>query len=162
MPGGAVDMQDFMVICPGAASFAEALEWTAEVYRAAGRADGRGGQAQGVADEGGCWPAFETNEEALEMLVARHRARRLQAPASRSRSRSTSPPRSSAATGATASTARAATSIATAWAELLLGWLERYPIVSIEDPLAEDDPEGMTAFTAAAGERVQIIGDDFL
>jgi len=46
--------------------------------------------------------------------------------------------------------------------EMLLGWLDRYPIVSIEDPLAEDDAEGMKKFTAAAGHKVQIIGDDFL
>jgi enolase len=46
--------------------------------------------------------------------------------------------------------------------ELLLGWLDRYPIVSIEDPLGEDDAEGMKKFTAAAGKKVQIIGDDFL
>ena len=43
---------------------------------------------------------------------------------------------------------------------LLLGWLERYPIVSIEDPLAEDDLDGFAAFARAAGERVQIVADD--
>ena len=46
--------------------------------------------------------------------------------------------------------------------ELLLGWLDRYPIVSIEDPLGEDDRDGWIAFTRAAGTRVQIIGDDYL
>ena len=46
--------------------------------------------------------------------------------------------------------------------ELLLSWIARYPIVSIEDPLAEDDAAGMQRFTAAAGTRIQIIGDDFL
>ena len=46
--------------------------------------------------------------------------------------------------------------------DLLGGWLDRYPIVSIEDPLAEDDPEGMVAFSRAYGDRVQIIGDDYL
>jgi enolase len=46
--------------------------------------------------------------------------------------------------------------------ELLLGWLDRYPIASIEDPLAEDDRDGWVAFTRAAGSRVQIIGDDYL
>ena len=44
----------------------------------------------------------------------------------------------------------------------MLGWLDRYPIVSIEDPLAEDDEAGWIAFTEAAGDRVQIVGDDFL
>ena len=47
-------------------------------------------------------------------------------------------------------------------AEVLIGWIERYPIVSIEDPMAEDDAVGMTRFTAAVGDRVQVIGDDYL
>src|SRR5205085_2591773 len=46
--------------------------------------------------------------------------------------------------------------------ELLLRWLDKYPIVSIEDPLAEDDPDGFARFTRAAGARLQIVGDDFL
>jgi enolase len=48
------------------------------------------------------------------------------------------------------------------WIEVIRGWIRRYPIVSVEDPVAEDDPEGMRALTAAVGERVQVIGDDFL
>ena len=53
----------------GAATFAEALDWTAEVYRAAGALMSEAGLLQGVADEGGFWPAFDDNEQALEMLV---------------------------------------------------------------------------------------------
>ena len=64
-----VDVQDFMVMCPAAANFGEALEWTAEVYRAAGALMKQAGRLQGVADEGGYWPAFDTNEEALETLT---------------------------------------------------------------------------------------------
>ena len=45
---------------------------------------------------------------------------------------------------------------------MLIDWCRRYPIVSVEDPLAEDDPEGMRLFTAALGDRIQIIGDDYL
>ena len=47
-------------------------------------------------------------------------------------------------------------------AALLIAWLDRYPIVSIEDPMAEHDPEGLRRFTEAVGDRVQIVGDDFL
>ena len=65
--GRRVDIQDFMVVCPGAASFAQALDWTAEVYRAAGKLMADAGKLKGVADEGGYWPDFATNEEALEM-----------------------------------------------------------------------------------------------
>ena len=67
--GRRVDIQDFMVMPIGASTFAQALEWTAEVYRAAGAQMAQAGRLQGVADEGGYWPAFDTNEEALEVLV---------------------------------------------------------------------------------------------
>ncbi len=67
--GRRVDIQDFMVVCPAAESFAEALDWTAEVYRAAGTLMKEAGTLAGVADEGGWWPAFTTNEQALETLV---------------------------------------------------------------------------------------------
>ena len=67
--GRRVDVQDFMVVCPGARSFSEALEWTAEVYRHAGELMQARGANHGVADEGGWWPDFATNEQALETLV---------------------------------------------------------------------------------------------
>ena len=67
--GRRVDIQDFMVVAPLATSFDQALEWTAEVYRAAGDLMAERGLLQGVADEGGFWPAFETNEAALDALV---------------------------------------------------------------------------------------------
>ncbi|MBV9748894.1 MAG: phosphopyruvate hydratase, partial [Acetobacteraceae bacterium] len=67
--GRRVDVQDFLVMCPAAASFAEALDWTAEVYRAAGALMRQMGMLHGVADEGGWWPAFSANEQAVEVLV---------------------------------------------------------------------------------------------
>jgi enolase len=67
--GRRVDIQDFMVVAPKARSFAEALEWTAEIYRAAGAMMSETGRLQGVADEGGFWPAFDSNEAALDALV---------------------------------------------------------------------------------------------
>jgi enolase len=66
---GRLDVQDFLVVCPGAASFAQALDWTAEVYRAAGRLLAEQGLLKGVADEGGYWPEFADNEAALAMLA---------------------------------------------------------------------------------------------
>src|SRR5437763_13329865 len=66
---GRVDVQDFMVICIGAGGFAEALDWTAQIYAAAGARLAKKGTLQGVADEGGYWPTFKTNEEALSELV---------------------------------------------------------------------------------------------
>ena len=159
--GRRVDVQDFMIVCPRAASFAEALEWTAEVYRCAGELLQSRGARYGVADEGGWWPAFSTNEEALEALV-------------------TAIERAGFVPGEDVAIALdiAASDFGRAGRyrlglegrelnsdgliELLLRWLERYPIASIEDPLAEDDPDGFARFTQAAGHRVQIVGDDFL
>ena len=66
---GSMDVQDFMIICTGAGSFAESLEWTAQVYQAAGARLAKRGALHGVADEGGYWPAFKTNEEALAELT---------------------------------------------------------------------------------------------
>jgi enolase 1/2/3 len=157
--GRRVDIQDFMVVCPGAASFAEALDWTGEVYLAAGKLMAEAGKLKGVADEGGYWPDFATNEEALEMLLRAIEHAGL-APGE-----------------------QVAISLDVAASEfgeggryrlglegreldsegmivLLLGWLERYPILSIEDPLAEDDLDGFAAFARAAGERVQVVADD--
>jgi enolase len=156
-----VDVQDFMVMALGATSFAQALEMTAEVYRAAGELMRDAGRLAGVADEGGWWPAFDANEEALDWLMrAIERAGfvpgddvaiSLDVAASElgrdGRYRLGLEGRSLDSDGL---------------CELLLGWVARYPIVSIEDPVAEDDAGAMTCFTRAVAGRVQVIGDDFL
>ena len=159
--GRRVDVQDFMVMPVGAASFEEALAMTAEVYRAAGELMAAAGKLQGVADEGGWWPAFATNEEALEMLVrAIERARFTPG---REVAISLDIAASEFGRGGRYRLALEERSLdSDGVCELWMRWLERYPIVSIEDPLAEDDAPGMARFTAAVGARVQVIGDDFL
>ncbi|MBT4771445.1 MAG: phosphopyruvate hydratase [Rhodospirillaceae bacterium] len=159
--GRRVDIQDFMVIATGAQGYTQALEWTAEVYRAAGTLMQDAGLMQGVADEGGFWPAFETNEQALDYLV-------------RAIERAGFTPGDEMAISldiaATDFGADGRYRLATdardvdsdALSEMLLGWLERYPIVAIEDPLGEDDHEAMAKFTAAAGPHVEVIADDFI
>ncbi|MEQ9566392.1 MAG: phosphopyruvate hydratase, partial [Pseudomonadales bacterium] len=67
--GRRVDIQDFMVVAVGAGDYSQALDWTAEVYIAAGKLMSDAGLAQGVADEGGYWPAFASNEQGLDFLV---------------------------------------------------------------------------------------------
>ncbi len=159
--GRRVDVQDFLVMCPSAGSFAEALDRTAEVYHAAGRLLRDSGRMQGVADEGGWWPNFSTNEEALDLLVKAIEAARL----------------------VPGKDVHIALDIAASefgrqgrytlglekreldrdgLGELLLSWVDRYPILSIEDPFAEDDAEGFRRFTQAVRERVQVVGDDLL
>ncbi len=159
--GRRVDIQDFMVMAPGAKSFAQALEMTAEVYRAAGALMAERGALQGVADEGGYWPAFSSNEEALDALV-------------QSIERAGFAPGAEVAISLDIAASEFGVGAryrlgldkreldSDAMGEMLVGWCERYPIVSIEDPLAEDDAPGLARFTAAVGGKVQVIGDDFL
>lgn len=156
-----VDVQDFMVMCPAASSFAEALEWTAEVYIAAGQLMKKAGKLQGVADEGGYWPAFGSNEEALDTLVNAIELAGLKP--SQQVVLSLDIAASEFSRNGRYSLALENRSLSTIEMIDMLGkWLETYPIVSIEDPLAEDDPDGFREFTARHGARCQIIGDDFL
>ncbi len=159
--GRRVDVQDFMVIAVGAADYAQALDWTAEVYRAAGTLMAEAEKLQGVADEGGFWPAFDGNEEALDYVVrAIERA-------------GLTPGDDVAISLDIAATdfgragrytlARDGREVdSDALAEMLLGWLERYPVVSSEDPLGEDDAVGLARFTAAAGTGIEVVADDFI
>ncbi|MEO8038591.1 MAG: phosphopyruvate hydratase [Betaproteobacteria bacterium] len=159
--GRRVDIQDFMVMALGAASFDEALVMTAEVYRAAGLLMRDAGKLAGVADEGGFWPLFDSNEDALSMLV-------------RAIEKAGYRPGDEVAISLDIAASEFGRngrySLGLEQRELdrdgmiamLLDWCRRYPIASIEDPLAEDDRDGMRAFTAAVGGRIQIIGDDYL
>jgi len=131
--GRRVDIQDFMVIATGARSFVQALEMTAEVYRAAGELMAARGALAGVADEGGWWPDFERNEEALDTLVA-----------AIERAGFTPGEEVAIALDIAASEFGRAGRYRLAldrheldsdgWSERLQRWLDRYPIVSIEDP----------------------------
>jgi len=156
-----VDVQDFMITCPTTGSFAEALDRTAEVYRAAGQIMADRGLLQGVADEGGFWPVFASNEEALDCMV--EAIERAGFTPGTEVAISLDIAASSFGTAGRYTLAREGQVLDTDGLIALLGrWLERYPILSIEDPVGEDDPEGFQAFTAEFGDRVQVIGDDFL
>lgn len=156
-----LDVQDFMIVCLSARSFSEALDMTAEVYQAAGELLASRGQLQGVADEGGYWPAFSSNEEALKTLVEAIEAAGY-VPGN-DVAISLDIAASQLLHGTTYRLAREDQVLDTdGFSELLGRWIERYPIVSIEDPLSQDDPEGLRRFTAAHGDRLQIVGDDFL
>ena len=159
--GRRVDIQDFMVICPNARSFAEALDWTAETYRAAGKLMAEAGSSAGVADEGGWWPAFNTNEQALEMLVrAIERAGLI--PGEQVAIALDIAASEFGANGSYKLGLEGRTLDRDGMCEMLVGWIDRYPIISIEDPLAEDDDIGFARFTKAVGHKVQVVGDDFL
>jgi enolase len=156
-----VDVQDFMVIATGAKSFREALDWTAEVYLSAGRIMADAGKLAGVADEGGYWPDFDTNEEALETLVRAIEG----AGFTPGQEVSISLDIAASEFGENGRYTLAKDDKELASEELcamLIDWMERYPIVSIEDPLGEDDPDGLMKFTWAVGDNAQVVGDDVL
>ena len=159
--GRCIDLQDLMVVPLAATTFAEALGVAAEVYRAAGQLMEAAGRLAGVADEGGLWPAFDSNEAALTMLV--HAIERAGYVPGTEVGISLDVAASEFGRGGRYTLLRDARALdRDGMIELLLDWLDRYPIVSIEDPLAEDDRDGWIAFARAASARVQIIGDDYL
>jgi enolase len=156
-----VDVQDFMVMCPGAGSFAEALDWTAEIYRAAGLRLKAQGRLQGVADEGGYWPAFQANEEALEELARAIEAAGLAA--GRDAAISLDIAASTLGAGGRYRLALEGRELdSEGMIDMIGGWIESYPIVSVEDPLAEDDLDGFREFTRRYRGRCQVVGDDLL
>lgn len=156
-----VDVQDFMIMCPAADSFSQALEWTAEVYRAAGAIMKQAGKLQGVADEGGYWPAFDSNEEALDTLLEAMRQAGLRPGVDAGISLDIAA--SEFGRDGRYQLALEQRSLDSDQMIAMLGrWLDNYPILSIEDPLAEDDAAGFARFTAEFGQRCQIIGDDLL
>ena len=156
-----VDIQDFMVMCPAAGSFTEALDWTAEIYRAAGELMKKADKLQGVADEGGYWPVFDSNEQALDTLVKAIELTGLK------------PGRDAMLSLDVAASEFGHDGIYTLALDgrrldtgemvaMLGGWLQTYPIASIEDPVGEDDAPGFKLFFELYGERCQGVGDDFL
>jgi enolase len=159
--GRRIDIQDLMVMAISATSFEQAIEMTAEVYLAAGRLMADAGRRQGVADEGGYWPVFDSNEEALETLVKAIEAAGF-VPGSDVAISLDIAASEFGANGRYRLGLESREFDSDGLCELLAGWCRRYPIVSIEDPLAEDDPEGLRRFTAAVGDKIQVIGDDFL
>ena len=162
--GGNLDFQDFLMIPVGAASYAQALETTVLVYRAVGAVLKNKGEvtAHLVGDEGGYGPRLRTNAQAVEHVLeaviacglepGRDVAVALDVASSHLYDPATKTYRLSA-TGDDQLDASGMISLLEHWAKL-------YPIVSIEDGLAEDDWEGWTALTERLGGSVQLIGDD--
>jgi enolase len=152
-----VDIQEFMIAPIGAATFNEALRWGAETYHALKSVLKQRGLSTGVGDEGGFAPDLEHNRAALDLIVeaiskagftpGRDVALALDAAATEFYTEGNyvfeGKPRTSEEMTA-----------------IYQQWLDSYPVVSFEDPLAEEDWAGWQAFTAALGDRVQVVGDD--
>ena len=152
-----VDIQEFMIAPIGAASFAEAVQWGAETYHSLKAVLKQHGLATGVGDEGGFAPDLEHNRAALDLIVeAISKAGytpgldvALAIDAAANEFSSDGGYRFEGGVQDSAEMIRIYTE-----------WLDAYPIVSLEDPLYEEDWAGWQALTAAVGDRVQVVGDD--
>jgi enolase len=152
-----VDIQEFMIVPVGAATFGEALRWGAETYHALKSVIKQHGLSTGVGDEGGFAPDLTHNRAALDLIVEAI------GKAGFSPGTDIALAIDAAATEFCADgsyTFEGKTRTAEEMTSIYAEWLDAYPIVSLEDPLAEEDWGGWQALTAALGSRVQIVGDD--
>lgn len=154
-----VDLQEFMLAPIGAASFAEALEWGSRTYHSLKKILDQRGLSTAVGDEGGFAPDLAANSEAVELLLEAIEAAGYDP--GEEIALALDPATSEIRDGdayVLASEDRKLSSedMVAFWQD----WVERYPIVSIEDGMAEDDWSGWTTLTRAIGDRVQLVGDD--
>ena len=162
MNGGAhadnsVDIQEFMITPIGAETFEDALRWGAETYHALKSVLKQHGLSTGVGDEGGFAPDLEHNRAALDLIVEAI------SKAGYTPGRDIALAIDAAATEFHRDggyTFEGSTRSSGEMTDIYREWLETYPIVSLEDPLAEEDWAGWHDLTAAVGDRVQIVGDD--
>lgn len=157
------DLQEFMVMPVGAPSFSEALRWGTETYHALKRVLKDKGYATGIGDEGGFAPSLRSNEEAIEVIISAIQKagyvpgeeimlaldpaaseiydieRKLYILAKEGRE----------LTGEQ-------------MVDFYADWVEKYPIISIEDGLAEDDWQSFSLMTERLGNQIQVVGDDLL
>jgi enolase len=154
-----VDFQEFMIMPVGAASFSEALRWGTETYHALKKLCHDRGLSTAVGDEGGFAPDLESNEAAVRLLLDAVEAagfRPGEEIAIALDPATTELWKDGAYVLAGEGRTLAPTDMAAFWAD----WCDRYPIVSIEDGMAEEDWDGWSALTTAVGDRVQLVGDD--
>jgi enolase len=154
-----VDFQEFMIVPLGANSFSECLRWGAEIYQALKAVLHKKGLSTGVGDEGGFAPSLKTNEAALELIIE-------------AIEKSGFKPGSDVAIAldpastefyssgkyvlATENRSLTSKEMVKVYEQLV----NAYPIISIEDGLAEEDWEGWKEMTVALGDRIQLVGDD--
>lgn len=159
--GGALDVQDFLVIPVGARSFAEAIEWAGSVREAATRSALTAGHDRAVlvADEGGLGLPLKANRAALGLLTDAIELSGL-VPGDQVAIAIDVAATQFYRNGRYHLAAEKRVVTATELVDEIVGWCERYPIVSVEDVLAEDDWSAWQEATARLGDRVQLIGDD--
>jgi len=155
-----VDLQEFMVMPIGAPSFAEALRYGAETFFALKDILKKKGHVTSVGDEGGFAPNLKSNDEACEVIL--EAIKKAGYKPGKDVAIALDPAASSFYEKGiyNLSKSRQGKKTSTEMTQLYGSWVKKYPIVSIEDGLAEDDWKGFKAHTAALGDKIQIVGDD--
>lgn len=155
-----VDFQEFMVMPIGAPNFAEALRYGAETFHALRKILAKKGYATSVGDEGGFAPNLKSNDEACEVIVEAIQTAGYKPGVDVAIA--LDPAASSFYEDGTYNLAKSGQGKKSSaeMTALYKKWIDAYPIVSIEDGLAENDWEGFHEHTAALGDRIQIVGDD--
>jgi len=155
-----IDFQEFMIMPGGAPNFREALRFTAETFHALKGILKKKGYSTNVGDEGGFAPDLKSNEEACEVILEAIQAAGYEP--GKDVSIALDPAASSFFDSGVYDLKKSGQGKKTSaeMTDLYSRWIEKYPIVSIEDGLAETDWEGFKAHTAALGAKIQIVGDD--
>jgi enolase len=155
-----VDLQEFMAMPIGAPTFAEALRYGTETFHALQKILAKKGYATSVGDEGGFAPNLKSNDEACEVIVEAIEAAGYKP--GKDVSIALDPASSSFYEDGAYNLAKSGQGKKTSdeMTQLYAAWIEKYPIVSIEDGLAENDWDGFKKHTAALGGKIQIVGDD--
>ena len=156
---GSTDLQEFMVMPVGAPNFSEALRYGAEIFQALKKILSKRGLNTAVGDEGGFAPSLGSNQGALDLIMEAIAASGLQA------GKDVFIAIDAAATelyvnGMYELKSENRSLTADGLIDLYAGWAQQYPIISLEDGLAEDDWAGYTKLTAQLGDTLQIVGDD--
>ena len=154
-----VDMQEFMVLPVGAPSFSEALRWGVEVFHSLKGLLKARGLSTAVGDEGGFAPDLQSNEQALEIIMAAIAAAGFRPGADIGLGLDVASSEFYAA-GTYTLASEGKRFSAEQFVDHLQGWVDSYPIVTIEDGMAEGDWEGWLLLTSRLGHRVQLVGDD--
>jgi enolase len=157
-----LDFQEFMIVPRGAPTFAEAMRYGSETFQSLKKLLHERGLSTAVGDEGGFAPALESNEQACEVIVAA--IERAGFEPGRDIAIALDPAATSFFAGGQydLSRSRQGRKSSADMIGLYRSWLDRYPIVSIEDGLAENDWDGFRELTRQVGGRIQIVGDDIL
>jgi enolase len=154
-----LDLQEFMIVPVGAPTFSEALRYGAEVFHALRKLIDAAGMSTAVGDEGGFAPSVKNHEAAIQ-LVLQAIEKAGYTPGDQVALALDCAASEFYKDGKYVLDGESRTLAAPEWTTLLAGWCERYPILSIEDGMAENDWDGWEHLTRTLGKRAQLVGDD--